>query len=546
MKIALVSIDTKFIHTNMAIRYLQANCTAPTVLFEFTIKDSDSHITAVLAEARPDLIGFSCYLWNIRRVEALARSLKALWNPMIVIGGPEVSFEPEHFLENPAFDYLIAGEGEIAFDRLIQTLESGKDLSSVPNLAWRNHGTVVQNPVVPILDLDALRNPYRLTDLGDVAHRIQYLELSRGCPFHCSYCLASLDNRVRTFSLSRIQEDLRHVMDQGGKTFKFLDRTFNLRPESAMEVFRYLIDAHREGTVFQFEITGDLLPESVISFINTHAPKGLFRFEIGIQSTNPTANRAVERHQDLGKLMKNIRLIQEGGVIDLHLDLIAGLPQEDRVSFARTFDEVFALRPKELQLGFLKLLRGTPLRRDAEKYGIVYNEEPPYEIRKTRWLSEADLEEIHGVEAALDLFWNKGFFPISMGLLLKGNSSPFALFFDLWRYMTAQGHSFHRYGYADVFSWLANFAKERFPDQYPDLFDSLKYEYLASCKIKSKIWWDHREIMTQRRSILRAFQTRNPEISLDLLYKHALVTEYQGGYLIVLYLPDGPSLYQFN
>ncbi|HRY78692.1 MAG TPA: DUF4080 domain-containing protein, partial [Candidatus Izemoplasmatales bacterium] len=334
-------------------------------------------------------------------------------------------------------------------------------------------------------------------------------------------------------------------MEKGGKTFKFLDRTFNLRPESAMEIFRFLIDSHREGTVFQFEITGDLMPQSVLSYIHTHAPKGLFRFEIGIQSTNPAANRAVERHQDLEKLMANIRLIQEAGIIDLHLDLIAGLPLEDLPSFSRTFDDVFSLRPKELQLGFLKLLRGTPLRRDAESYGFVYDEEPPYEIWKTHWLSEADLCDIHLVEEALDLFWNKGFLPDTMRLLLKDVASPFSLFLDLGRFMIAHGHPFHRHGYADVFAWLSDYVEERFPNLHPILFDSLKYEYLASCKIKSKIWWDHRDAIKTRNPILRAFQAANPQIPIDTLYKHAIVTEYQGGHLIVIYLPEGPSLYRF-
>ena len=529
----------------MAIRYLQANCSVPSELFEFTIKDTDRHMTEVLTKARPDLIGFSCYLWNIRRVESLARSLKELGSPTIVLGGPEVSHDPDHFLSNSDFDFLIAGEGEIAFDRLIRALESGSDLSAVPNLAWRKNGKIEQNPVVPITDLDGLRNPYRLTDLGDVAHRIQYLELSRGCPFHCSYCLASLENRVRFFSVDRVQADIAYLMEKGGKTFKFLDRTFNLRPESAMGIFRFLIDSHREGTVFQFEITGDLLPESVLSYIHAHAPKGLFRFEIGIQSTNPAANRAVERHQDLEKLMATIRLIQEGGIIDLHLDLIAGLPFEDLPSFSGTFDEVFSLRPKELQLGFLKLLRGTPLRRDAAHYGFVYDEEPPYEIQKTRWLSAVDLSDIHVAEEALDLFWNKGFLPDTMHLLLKDIASPFSLFLDLGRFMIAHGHPFHRHGYADVFAWLSEFVRERFPDRHPILFDSLKYEYLASCKIKSKIWWDHRDAIRRRNPILRAFQAANPHIPLDTLYKHAIVTEYQGGHLIVIYLPEGPSLYRF-
>lgn len=543
MKIALVAIDTKFIHTNMAVRYLQANCRPESTVFEFTIKDSAEHIRDVLAEFSPAVVGFSCYLWNILLVKKVLPLVKAAFHPFIVLGGPEVSYEPEPFLAEFEADFLISGEGETAFDALISALEGKVPWEAVPNLIRRGSEGLLFNPTVPPCPPDGLADPYpRLAAEGrDLSHRVQYVELSRGCPFHCSYCLASLDNRVRFFSPERVKRDIRLLMEAGARTFKFLDRTFNLKPEAALDIFRFLIESHRSGTVFQFEITGDILPREIIQYINAHAPKGLFRFEIGIQSTNPEANRAVNRRQDDRQLFDNIRTIREGGVVDLHLDLIAGLPNEDRASFENTFNEVFALRAKELQLGFLKMLRGTNLRREADRLGYVYQEDPPYEIKKTAWLSEQDLADIHLAEETLDLYWNKHPFVEAMELLLQATPSPFRLFLDIGRFFVASGYSFHQYSHPELFRRLAEFAERERPEKAVEIRDALKWEYLSSFRLKPRIWWESRLDRPTRNTILREFRLRHPEIAPGETMK-AVVTTCRGKFLVAVYGSSGPFL----
>lgn len=547
MKILLVAIDTKFIHTNLAIRYLKANCHESTVLQEYTLKDPLESIQAGILKENPDVVAFSVYLWNISIIEKLSKNIKKSGKVTLIAGGPEVSYDADYFLNMGLFDYIIAGEGELAFDRLITALKDHSSLDEIPNLVYKENGRIVHHKVEAITDLDALENPYHFPeDLVNLPHKIQYIELSRGCPFHCAYCLASLENRVRFFSLERVKNDLLYLMQNGAKTFKFLDRTFNLNIKMAKDVFQFIIDNHFPGTVFQFEITGDILPRELIVFLNDNAPKNLFRFEIGVQSTNVEANKAVDRKQDNEVLFDNIRLIRSADIIDMHLDLIAGLPNEDLLSFAKTFDEVFALRAKELQLGFLKMLRGTKLRRESEHYGYLFQENPPYEIIENNILTKTDLNEIHLAEEILEIYWNKGYLPRTIDFLIQQVPSAFWFFNQLGHFYQTQGYSFHRYQYSDLFERLALFVKIKFPDFYPNILDSLKYEYLESCNVKSKIWWDNSAIQTEKNHILRCYFTENKEIPIDDLYKYSIVTNYETGYLIAFYHPKKKSVFLYK
>jgi hypothetical protein len=494
-----------------------------------------------------DVIAFSTYLWNIKIVEKLVKEIKNSKRIMVVAGGPEVGNDPDYYMRTIPFDFIIAGEGEIAFEELMKALDKKLLFSSVSNLVFRDSGKILRNIVKPIMDLDTLQNPYHSEDdLPHLPNKIQYVEISRGCPFHCSYCLASLDNKVRFFSLDRVKNDLLYLMENGGKTFKFLDRTFNLKPAAAMEIFQFIIENHAPGTVFQFEITGDMLPKEIIEYLNSHAPKNLFRFEIGIQSTNVSTNLAVDRHQNNAILFENIRLIQAGGVIDLHLDLIAGLPGEDLSSFENTFNEVFALRPKELQLGFLKMLRGTKIRNEAKLYGYVYKQLPPYEITQNDSLSVRDLEIIHLVEETLDLFWNKGFLTKAMTFLLSTIGSPFRFFHEVGFYMIESNHSFHGYQYSDLFEWLLSFVQRTYPSLADSAFDLFKLEYLSNSKTKPKIWWDNEEVSKRKNAIIRDFFKIDNSIPIDDLYKYAVVTAYQNGYLLAVYHPKNREIKIFK
>jgi len=537
MNVALVSIDSKYIHTNMALRYLKANLSMESSLIEFTIKDDVSMIEASILSNSPDIIAFSVYLWNVEIIMRLVDSIKMKSPSIIVLGGPEVSFEPKYFMEKSMIDYIVCGEGEVAFNSLVNAIQFNLPVNIIPGLVYRSNEKIIQNAQNVIKDLNQIKNPYHFeNDISKLGNRIQYIEMSRGCPFHCSYCLASLDNNVRFFDVERVQSDIRYLMENGAKTFKFLDRTFNYKIDHALAIFDFIIKNHVQGTQFQFEITGDLLPISLITYVNEHAPKGLFRFEIGIQSTNQETNLSVDRLQNNEKLFKNIRLIQESGVIDLHLDLIAGLPLEDLTRFSKTFDEVFNLYPKELQLGFLKMLRGTKIRRESEKYGYIYDRLPPYEMRSNHYLSEADIKEIHFVEEVLETFWNKGFMSNTFRKIIERENSAFQFMGEFAHYLIDFGFDFHRYQLSDLFMNLATYLEITHRNQ-ANIIDYLKREYLERSKIKPHIWWNETITRSDKAVLFNKLIKEYPTISIDDFYKYSVVTTYEDHFLIILYFP---------
>jgi len=546
MKIVLCAVDTKYIHQNLALRLLKANCPLPCELLEFTIKDAPAAIAEAVIAAKPDLVGFSVYLWNVRIVLEAARIVKARTAAKIVAGGPEVAHDAEHFLSDDGFDFIVRGEGEIAFERLVEALATGASLDRVPNLAYRTDNGIALNPVRPIRDLSALASPYRFaTDDASRPHKVQYLELARGCPYSCTYCLAPLEGSVRFFPLSRIEDEILLLMERGAKTFKFLDRTFNVRPAVAEELFDFIIGHRRDGVVFQFEIVGDILPAGFVDRLNEKAPQGLFRFEIGIQSTNTATVRAVARRQNDAVLFDAVRKLIAGGKVTVHLDLIAGLPEEDLSSFRTTFDETFALFSPELQLGFLKMLRGTPIRRDADRYGYVYDAEPPYEVVRNDVLSAADLAVIRGVETILDLFWNKARMVESMKLIHARVPSMFDFMASFHAFLASAGFDFVRHQPQDLFRAVDSYVRVLWKDG-TGIRDMLKREFLAHADLKRKPWWDDSFCRTHKNELMRRFHAADPAIAVDDLYKYGVVTEYGDGYLLVLYRPGGKLVRTFN
>lgn len=537
VKIVLVAIDAKYIHPNLALRYLRAISPLPCELWEYTIKDDFQQICADLIACQPDLIAFSVYIWNVEIVMKLIDLLKPQVNARIVCGGPEVSYEPAFFLQHHAIDWIVCGEGEPAFPKLVNALSLGTPIEHVPNLVWIKEGLLVRNQTELVTDLASLPNPYHFPeDLPTLSKRIQYVESSRGCPFHCSYCLASLDNSVRFFPQKRVQDDLLWLMDHGAKTFKFLDRTFNVRIDYAKALFAFLIEHHKEGTVFQFEITGDILPADLIEYVNQFAPKGLFRFEIGIQSLNVATAILVDRKQNNERLFDAIHRILAAGVIDLHLDLIAGLPEENLASFANTFDAVFSLYAKELQLGFLKMLRGTKLRRQAKEFGYQYHNTAPYEITENAVLTPEDLEIIHRVEIILEIFWNKGFLNEAFALVAKKSPSVFWMMKDLYDWHILNQYALSRYQLSEVFEHFLAYVESHFPTDAPLVFAILKKQYLLRHLIKPKIWWKD-PLFPKRHELLREYATFHNTYSIDFLYKYAVVTDFLDAQrLIVFYL----------
>jgi anaerobic magnesium-protoporphyrin IX monomethyl ester cyclase len=539
MKIICTTLNAKYIHTNIAIRYLKAYALPEfdIQLTEYTIKDPAMNIVSDLIQKKPDIIGFSCYIWNIEETIKVIKMIKKI-NPsiQIVMGGPEVTYDVHEWMVNvPEFDFIVIGEGEETFKQLLTELEGSRQFSSVPGIAYRLDNLIKINPQRNKLDLKELPSPFRFEeDIPHLARRVTYIETSRGCPFSCQFCLSSIEVGVRYFDREKVKDDIRFLMANGAKTLKFVDRTFNISRSYAMEMFQFLIDEHLPGVVFQFEITADIMRPEVIEFLNQNAPKGLFRFEIGVQSTNDYTNELVMRKQNFEKLTRTVTLVKNGGKIDQHLDLIAGLPEEDYSSFKKTFNDVFELRPEELQLGFLKMLRGTGVRLSAKKHDYIYMDHSPYEILGNNVLSFEDIIRIKQVEDVLEKYWNDHRMDETVEYLVTNIfETPFDFFQDFGTFWDEQGWSRIGHQLEDLYTRLYQFlAAKKIQDL--DIVEGLmKYDYLSQQKFNPrKPWWEARLDKGERSTTYKEILA-NPEqlgaefVKLNLnekeLYKHTLL-----------------------
>lgn len=496
MNIILSTLNAKYIHTNIAIRYLKSYALPeynPT-LAEYTIKDPTMNIVSDLYQKTPDVVGFSLYIWNIEETIKVIRMLKKVKPDVkIIAGGPEVMYDYDYWLERvPEIDIIVLGEGERTFKQLLDVFAEKEELSAVQGIAYRKDNQLKITAPGPKLDLRELPSPFRFAeDKAELGKRVTYIETSRGCPFSCQFCLSSIEVGVRYFNRDAIKDDIRYLMANGAKTIKFVDRTFNISRSYAMEMFQFLIDEHVPGTVFQFEITGDIMRPEVIQFLNENAPAGLFRFEIGVQSTNDLTNELVQRRQNFEKLSRTVTMVKEGGKIDQHLDLIAGLPEEDYASFRNTFNEVFAMRPEELQLGFLKLLRGTGLRIQAEQYGYTFVDEAPYEIFSNNVLSFDDIIRIKHTEDVLEKYWNDNRLPRTVEYLVSEVfETPFDFFQQFGTYWETKGWSRIGHQLEDLFLRLNEFLVEHGQADTTITTSLMKLDYLAHHKFQPrKVWW---------------------------------------------------------
>lgn len=466
MKIILAALNAKYIHMSLALRYLKAYSQREfenIELAEYTIKDPALTIATDLYRRVPDVVGFSCYIWNIEETIAVVRILrKVLPQVRIVLGGPEVSYDTAEWLERiPEADFIVMGEGEGTFHHLLQTLREGSGkFHFVFGLAYRGRdGEPVLNPGRPKAVLDDLPSPhYFEEDVPQLPTRVVYFETSRGCPFSCQFCLSSIETGVRYFDIERTKRDLLHLIRSGARLIKFVDRTFNIQRDYALEIFRFLIEHHGGSCVFQFEITADIMRPEVLQFLSEHAPPGVFRFEIGVQSTNDVTNEIIRRRQNFAKLSRTVTMIRESGKIAQHLDLIAGLPEEDYASFRRTFNDVFALRPEELQLGFLKMLRGTGIRERAAEHGYVFMDRAPYEVLGNDVLPFSDIVRIKQAEDVLEKYWNAHRLDAAVGYLVdEVFASPWDFFQSFGAYWDARGWARIGHQLEDLFVRLREF-----------------------------------------------------------------------------------------
>ncbi len=423
MNILLVAVNAKYIHSNPAVHSLK--CCAKeyaslVVIKEFTINQEPSHIVREIYKARPDVIAFSCYIWNRTIIgQIIGDLLKILPDVDIWAGGPEVSFHTEQVLKEWRLRGILAGPGEGAFSRLVSAYVDGT-AARLP--------AVLDASNSPRLPLDEI--PFWYDDLTDFTHRIIYYESSRGCPFSCSYCLSSIDKTMEFRSVSRVLPELDFFLRKNVPQVKFIDRTFNCSKKHALPILQYLSEHDNGITNFHFEIAADLLDEDYFALLK-NMRQGAIQLEIGVQSTCPETIAAIERHTDFSKIAAAVTRIRSFQNIHIHLDLIAGLPYEDLATFKNSFHDVYALRPHQLQLGFLKVLKGSAMELRAPEYDLLYTSQPPYEVLATRWLSYDDIRLLKQVEKVVEIYYNSGQFTHTLRFLQPFFDSPFAMYESL-------------------------------------------------------------------------------------------------------------------
>lgn len=544
MDALLIAINSKFIHTNNAVRSICVNSELNLDFIEFTIKDPKNKIIDTILNFKTKILAFSCYIWNIEIIKEIVPTLKKK-GYTIIFGGPEVSYSAAEYLKNDIADFVVQGEGEIVTSQLIEALVTNATIYDIENIAYKIDNEILVKDITNYPNLKELKVPfYFKKDRKHIKNKIQYIEMSRGCPFKCAYCLASLENRIRYFNLRDIKTAITYLMEHGAKTFKFLDRTFNANIKYALDMFEFLIKNHIEGTVFQFEITLDILDKKIIQYLNDNAPKGLFRFEVGIQSLNKKTTKLVNRKQNNKIIFENINMLNKGNVVDLHLDLIAGLPKEGIKSFEKTFNKVIALEPKELQLGFLKMLKGTSLRKNAKLYNYEYSLKPPYEITSNKSLNPKEVYKIKLCEEILEKYVNSHFMDTTIKHLFKKiKFNPFKFMISFGEYWVSNDYKFIDYQLQDIYLRLYEFIKLKHKKHSKVILNYLKYDYLLKSNLKPKRWWDENITKKQFNVIIKQFYRNDKTYSLDELRKHSFVTEFKRKYLIVIFQKDSKNFH---
>lgn len=444
MKILLAACNAKYIHSNLAVYDLKAYSSdydEHVILREYTINQPKDEILKDIYSSGADVVCFSCYIWNISFVRELIRDLvKILPKTAFWAGGPEVSYDAEKFLtEMPEMTGVMVGEGEKTFHDLLEFYIDGKDsLGEISGIAYRTGDKIIHNGWRELMDLSAI--PFVYEHLEKFENRIIYYESSRGCPFSCSYCLSSIDKKLRFRDLELVKKELQFFLDHRVPQVKFVDRTFNCKHEHAMTIWKYILEHDNGVTNFHFEISADLLREEEMELMSQMRP-GLIQLEIGVQSTNPETIRAIHRHMDLKKLEHCVNRVHSFRNIHQHLDLIAGLPYEDYDTFHQSFNDVYQMKPDQLQLGFLKVLKGSLMQKEAEGYGIVYKEKEPYEVLSTNWLTYGEVLKLKMVESMVEVYYNSGQFWHTLEYLVPLEKDAFTFYEKLGSFYEKKGYS---------------------------------------------------------------------------------------------------------
>ncbi|MPW25684.1 DUF4080 domain-containing protein [Alkalibaculum sp. M08DMB] len=487
MKVILTTLNSKYIHTNLALRTLKANSPKdlPIELVEYTINDHLDDILGSLYNLKGEVYAFSCYIWNIEQTLKIVNNLKVvLPHCTIILGGPEVSFDGDKTLQICSADIIVKGEGESIFRDLLVHLNNQTEYKNLSGIVYRDNNNILETQnSTPIKNMDNLNFAYQDEDMSKYQNQILYYEGSRGCPFSCSYCLSSVEKGVRNHSIERIQRDLLFFIKNNVKQVKFVDRTFNANLNWSKAIIKFLIENTNYLTNFHFEIAADLLDEEIIQLLNI-APIGLFQLEIGVQSVNNETLTTISRKTNIDKIEKNVKKLLEKQNIHVHLDLIAGLPYENFSSFEISFNRVYSMNPHMLQLGFLKLLKGSPITIEKDKYSYKHTPYAPYEILSNKYISYEELLYLKNVEQLVDKYYNTRAFQKTINYIINHHySNPFQFFKDLIQFFEKNNLFNQSHNKDKFYSIIMNFITQQ---QYLDselIKDLIKLDYLSYNKL---------------------------------------------------------------
>ena len=536
MKILLAACNAKYIHSNLAVYDLKAYSSdydKEVLLREYTINQPKDEILKDIYGSGADVVCFSCYIWNISFVRELIRDLaKILPETAFWAGGPEVSYDAEKFLtEMPEMTGVLVGEGEKTFHDLLEYYIDGKgSLGEIRGIAYRDGEEIRHNGWRELMNLSEI--PFVYQHLEEFENRIIYYESSRGCPFSCSYCLSSIDKKLRFRDLELVKKELQFFLDHKVPQVKFVDRTFNCKHEHVMAIWKYILEHDNGVTNFHFEISADLLRDEEMELMAKMRP-GLIQLEIGVQSTNPETIRAIHRHMDLDKLERCVDRVHSFRNIHQHLDLIAGLPYEDYDTFHRSFNDVYQMKPDQLQLGFLKVLKGSLMKEEAEKYGIVHKEKEPYEVLSTKWLPYGDVLKLKAVESMVEVYYNSGQFQHTLEYLVPLAKDAFTFYESLGAFYEKKGYSEISHSRMRRYEILLEYLQEETDVSVEKASQKMLYDLYLREKLKKrpsfapdqKVYetaiWDYRkanhipktahiEVFEDGRAVLFDYERRDP------------------------------------
>lgn len=483
MKLLLTTLNAKYIHSCLALAYLRSVVADyddwETKIREFTINENSEYITAEIYREQPDVLAFSVYIWNVSATLEICREYKKVApRCFIILGGPEVSYDALNILEeNDCIDCIIRGEGEESLVEVLQSIAETRSKVAIKGISYREGLSIIDNPARELItDLSTIPFPYK--ELDSYNNRILYYETSRGCPYNCSYCLSSTIKGVRFFPMEKVKNDLAGLIDAGVREVKFVDRTFNADVTRAREIMDFIIQ-RRGNTRFHCEIGADHLSPEFISYLGT-IPQDIFKFEIGVQSTHPETLKAVRRKSNWQRLKSNIEKLQSAGNIHLHLDLIAGLPYESFADFAHSFNDVFSLRPDVIQLGFLKLLKGSEIRANAEEHGYIFQDKPPYQLLANHYIKYREIIHLKQMENLLDRYYNSGKMRFTLDYIVRQlyQDDAFSFLSDFASWWQEMGLFACSHRLEAEYNFLQDFIGENFAKSRGIVNEFIKYDFL--------------------------------------------------------------------